>query len=275
MTVRFGEHGYQHSVTTRRAFAGRLVAAYKIAQRTVVGLYDLEPDVPSLLLRMDVAMPATTVLDLWPAHDGLTLVGWDAHERTATAIRLDLAGRELTRVTVGAIALPVVDGGRLVAQRDDDTVRVTPLDGGPVVDLDIDAVSQKAAARPKAPVVRDNRGPGRVLAGRGRTLLVPWHGETVLDLDAAVALDRKLPAKTARLREVVTGLCREHGEALLECGHVHLSSMQVKAKGLVTLTFWTIGARDSSQRVDPVIVAFREAIRALDGHSLMTFGGQG
>lgn len=275
VTVRLGELGERRGIPMRVG-GGRLARFHGVGHvRSVVCVHDLGVEGLPISRQVDVEVPHLGVLDAWPDREGLTVVAWEPRVCRATAVRLDDAGRELARVVVDAASLPVVDGDRVVSQPDAATVRSTPLRGGAATDVSIEAVSRAAGSRPKAPTRRDDVGIGLVVAGGGRTLLVPWHAETVLDLDRAVALDRKLPAKHAALRACITGWCRDHRAALLREGYERLCSVR-ESSGRVGLTFWRVpfhpeNVKPASEALEPLV----EAIDALGTYRVQGYGSQG
>lgn len=273
-TVRFGERGRHRSVPFR-AREGVLARFLYTDVGTPLCLYDLRAEGYPLTLEVDVHAPTLSVLDAAPDRDGVTISCWSPQEGRATVARVDRSGRETARVTVAAITLPVVDGARVVAQPDARTVRSTPLDGSAPTDFSLEAIARAADAKPKAPAPRDNVGPGMVLADRGRTFFVPWHGETLLDLDRALFIDRKLPAKHAALRACITAYCRDHRDALVREGYERPASVR-ESKGRVGFTFWRVpfdpvGAKPHTDALVPLT----EAITAATGFVMSGYGSQG
>ncbi|MEZ4406156.1 MAG: hypothetical protein R3A52_06755 [Polyangiales bacterium] len=273
-TVRFGERG-THRCIPLRARDGVLARFLYTNVGTPLCLYDLRAEGYPLTLEVDVHAPTLSVLDAFPDRDGVTISCWFLHESRATIARVDRSGRETAHVDVAAITLPVIDGARVVSQPDARTVRSTPLDGSAPTDFSIEAISREADARAKAPAPRDNVGPGMVLADRGRTLFVPWHGETLLDLDRKLFIDRKLPAKHAALRASITAYCRDHRDALLRDGYERPASVH-ESKGRVGLTFWRVPHVPTG--VAPLadaLASLAQAIPAQTGLSVGSFGSQG
>ncbi len=273
-TVRFGERG-GHRCVPFRARDGVFARFLYTSVGTPLCLYDLRAAGYPMILQVDLHAPTLSVLDAWPDRDGVTISCWLPHEGRATVARVDRSGRETARVDVAAITLPVVDGNCVVAQPDARTVRSTPLDGSAPTDFPIEVLSRAADAKPKAPAKRDNVGPGMVLADRGRALFVPWHGETLLDLDRAVFIDRKLPAKYAALRACDTAYCRDHRDALLREGYERPASVH-ESSGRAGFTFWRVPfARDGAGDEYAALVPLAEAITAATGFAIGGYGSQG
>ncbi len=140
--------------------------------------------------------------NLFPHTGGLVITTLAPREAKVHALWLDPNGNEVARFDGTGSTVPVWAFGRLAWQVDQDTV-VVRTDEGECTTFSITAATRQAhavkkhpRALPKGDFLGDlpNTGIGEVLLGPGNLLLVPWHCETILDLNNGVEIHRKLPA---------------------------------------------------------------------------------
>jgi hypothetical protein len=120
------------------------------------------------------------------------------HDRAAgllEVLRVPAAGAVET-LRLPAVGRPQLAGGALVY----------PRSAGEVVRLDLATRAEQVLPLPADLAAEASGRPGQVLAHPTRTLFVPWHGETFVELlegKPAVTIDRKLPAKEQALRRAL------------------------------------------------------------------------
>ena len=182
-------------------------------------LYALSSGNPEHLVSVLVRGDSGAWLSAWPSREALTLVQWVPCSGEVIAARVGLDGTESGRLRDRSITEPVVDGLRLVTQPDLARVRSQTFNGA-TVEWDLATITRGART-----------GAALLIAGCGRTLAVPWHGETVLDLDREVELDRKLNPRSAALRAWVTEWCERHRDELRAQGIGRLASLKTTQKG--------------------------------------------
>jgi hypothetical protein len=200
---------------------------------------------------------AEAVVDFWPSADGLVLIAWQIQRAQATVVRLDRTGAPKERATLSTIVMPVVDGARVITQPDEDNVVSRSLTGEGTSTFHLDVITKAARARARDKGVKqapENRGACQLIAGQGRTLVVPWHGETVLDLDLCVERDRKLSATHQPLRRWLATWMKSHREERAACGLSHLTRAELGAGGRVALDFWfTLGTQPMRDRAKAMV----------------------
>lgn len=196
--------------------------------------------------RVELRAGSDTVLAATVTRGGVTVVGWRPGASSAAVIALDHEGVEVARRVVDTMVMPAVDDDRVVTQPADGIVRVTNLLRGDTVDHDVASVSAKAPRKKNAPLPLDPRGPGAVLAGLGRTLWAPGHGETLLDLDRGVEIDRTLSAAHRPLRAAFRQWVHDHRPTLRSLGMVAAS--QFRGGPSARLSFWCPFAQGGAER---------------------------
>lgn len=270
--------GRYRQLNTPRLRAGRL-AIHTGPEGDVVEVFDVQGDVPRGLFAVKLDGGIGAVVDAWPLANGLALTSWNALERTVEVARLNERGEVLFRAVLPSQGLPAVEGLRVVTQPDLSTVISTPLAAGAApVSFDLDALTREARARAKAPTsAPDNLGVGLLLAGSGQTWLLPWHAETLLHLEQAVELERRLPAKLLLLRSVLTAWCKTHREDMLSHGLERLLRVSANDKGHVGFTFWA-GADPSAPKRDNSQALLKELVEELEkrtAYRVVGYGSEG
>ena len=173
--------------------------------------------------------------------DGIVLVRFAPIEQRGWVLRLGWDGAPRGPVVeLSMMDLAAHDEGRLVYQRDADTVVVRTLAGGEERTYSIAAATEAARGKAKKGKALGfaNAGAGKVIAGAGRLLFVPWHRESFLDLIAEEEVPRKLKAAEAKVRASLTKWLVDRRAEVLEGGFLDVISMNV-SKGSIGLTFWS------------------------------------
>jgi hypothetical protein len=185
-------------------------------------LVDPTPDGFFPRWRVPLRAGSDTVLIAHRTGAGVTLVGWRPRVGDATIITFDEAGAPSAPRTVQCLAAPAVDEGRVLVQPD--PAHVTSLDLG------------TGEARTFTLTDPALHGPGVVVAGRGRSLFVPWRAEEVLDLDRERVIARKLPPSQRAQRAALTRWIVDHAARRLNAGMV--LAMQVRLGARPRVMFW-------------------------------------
>lgn len=252
---------------------GRVAMLWSGTDDCELTLVETTPSAARSLWRVELRAGSDTVLAPTVTRDGVAVVGWRPDARRASVVALDHDGALRATRDVDAPQMPAVDEGRVVHQPSDTVVRSTSLATGEYVDFDVAAISERAPRKRGAAPPLDARGAGVVLAGRGRTLFVPWHGETVLDLDAGVEIDRKLPAAQRAHREAFSRWVRDHAQRLSSEGM--FAPTRFRADGSAGVTFWCPASRGAAASAMDALKDLAEHLRATTGLRLGGWGTQG
>jgi predicted DNA-binding WGR domain protein len=154
---------------------------------------------------------------------------------------IDEQGKPSVR-SFASVDVPVAADGAVAWQPDEGTVVREPLAGGARAELSLPAITRAARQRGKATPL-PNEGRGQIAISRQRTLYLPWHGETVLDLDRRLELSRQLPKGAARERDAVRAT-RKNLEPILDDAGIHLEVFEVQGGDNPDVSVGLSGARD-------------------------------
>jgi predicted DNA-binding WGR domain protein len=183
--------------------------------------------------------------------------------RQAHLAILDEQGKVSVR-SFSSVDVPVAAFGAVAWQPDEKTVVSESLADGARAEFSVSSITRAARRRAKATPLA-NEGRGRILLGTQRTLYLPWHGETVLDLDRAIEFSRKLPKSTMKARDTVRAMTRKL-EPMLDDAGIHLEFLELDADDN-RATVRVSGGRD------PVVSAFVQ--QAMMGLVCEAFAGGG
>ena len=156
----------------------------------------------------------------------------DAAAEEVYALRIDRAGDVHTAVWPSLCA-PAVDGVTALTQPDSHTVLSRSLADGAARSYPVEAFNAHPAEAPEASAFPRGRPPaptrlpGRVAVQGARRVFVPWHGETVVDLDAGVAHGRGLEVPAGPFRRLLLESFLRLNDSLRELGvEAHLGACE-------------------------------------------------
>lgn len=223
--------------------------------------------------RVELRAGSDAIVTAAPTRAGVAVVGWRPVAGKAAVVDLDADGNLLARCEIDARAMPALDDERVVFQRDDASVTARDRATGEERAFDLAALVAAAPRKKNAPDPLDPRGTGTVVAGRGRTLFVPWHGEALLDLDRGVALDRRLSAAQRPHRAAFAAWVRDHRDMMLAHGIV--APIRFRCDGAPGVTLWSCLARGNARDVMAVPRQLAEHLVAQTGLKMRSYGTAG
>ncbi len=137
-----------------------------------------------------VRLPREALVTLHPFDDGqLVLAVFSPSRRESTLVRFDPEGNTLGRHVVPALSPAVpLSPARVVRQTREDTVVQSFL---------VDGDSRTTALAP------EDHGVGRVLGVEGASFFLPWHAESLVDLQTGAVISRALAEADAPARRWV------------------------------------------------------------------------
>lgn len=198
--------------------------------------------------RAPYTVPPRSYVFCVPRPAGLWLVAWVPSAAKAHVLRFSRDGTARSPVLeLSTLERPAFNGDVILHQTEPGVVTRTSVDGTTLGRVDIAAVTSAARAsstkKSSGPQL-DPVGPGRLIAGLGRELLVPWHAESFVDLQTGDELPRKLPRKQEAARRIVTTWMRDHHDARMVGGVLDIDYLVVKPDRYSYAMWWPLLDRD-------------------------------
>lgn len=255
---------------------GELGAWYNPTEGSIAVVRFGAGETREILWRAPVRVPEGAILRLSIAETGLWLIAWTPGQGRVVALHTSLEGGARRSVELTSLTMPAVDGESILYQPDDDSVVLQKGDGEERR-FELAAVIREARAKwgkkKSAPPHRSPNGPGKLAAGQGHAFFVPWHAETIIDLGEATESPRKLPSKSAKLRQALTKLLRkERGQ---HPTLVDLLYIVVSGNGRFSISFWAPALYGKGGSSMNEVAAIAKALEAATGQPSGGCGTQG
>lgn len=201
---------------------------------------------PTVLWTLPLRVQPGALLSVSLDEDAPTIIVHEPAKATAHVATVDPNGQIESR-KLSSITMPVIGGRAIYYQPDRTKVVRQGLDGTRTKTYSIGRITRRARAHAAA-IDLSNEGRGTVVATDQRTIFVPGHGESMLDLEACQEFSRRLPRSGRKTREAWRAIADSLEPLLLDAGiQVELDKNSRRA-GVTTLELTLRGGRKALLR---------------------------